>query len=81
MMMVIYYVKQDESFDIIKKEEAQGLVNGPEILNMMNDQKPLKLKYGQVVVFNPFILHGNVEFNSSMARIACSKISKIKMSH
>ena len=68
----VYYVKQDESFDIIKKEEAQGLVNGPEILNMMNDQKPLKLKYGQVVVFNPFILHGNVEFNSSMARIACS---------
>ena len=68
----VYYVKQDESFDIIKKQEAQGLVNGPEILNMMNDQKPLKLKYGQVVVFNPFILHGNVEFNSSMARIACS---------
>ena len=68
----VYYVKQDESFDIIKKEEALGLVNGPEILNMMNDQKPLKLKYGQVVVFNPFILHGNVEFNSSMARIACS---------
>tara|TARA_B100001564_G_C20656127_1_gene679280 strand:+ start:1291 stop:1992 length:702 start_codon:yes stop_codon:yes gene_type:complete len=68
----VYYVKQDESFNLIKKEEAQGLVNGPDILNMMNDQKPLKLKYGQVVVFNPFILHGNIEFNSSMARIACS---------
>ena len=68
----VYYVKQDGSYKIIKTEEAQGLVNGPNILNMMKDQKPLKLKYGQVVVFNPFILHGNVEFESSMARIACS---------
>ena len=67
-----YYVKQDQSYEIIKKEETKGLVNGPDILNMMNDHAPLKLKYGQVVVFNPFILHGNVEFNSSKARIACS---------
>jgi len=68
----VYYVKQDQSYEIIKKEETKGLVNGPDILNMMNDHAPLKLKYGQVVVFNPFILHGNVEFNSSKARIACS---------
>ena len=39
---------------------------------MMNDHAPLKLKYGRVVVFNPFILHGNVEFNSSKQEIACS---------
>jgi ectoine hydroxylase-related dioxygenase (phytanoyl-CoA dioxygenase family) len=39
---------------------------------MMHNQKPAKLKYGEVIVFNPFILHGNVDFQSDLARIACS---------
>ena len=29
-------------------------------------------KYGDVIIFNPFILHGNKDFNSNLARIACS---------
>jgi sporadic carbohydrate cluster 2OG-Fe(II) oxygenase len=68
----VYYIDQEESFKIIKKEHSEGLVNGPTILNMMQDQKPAKLNYGEVVVFNPFILHGNVGFSSDLARIACS---------
>lgn len=68
----VYYIKQDQSLEIIKKEHEEGLVNGPTILNMMHDQKPTKLKYGEVIVFNPFILHGNVSFDSDLARVACS---------
>ena len=49
-----------------------GLVNGPTVLNMMEKQKPPRLKFGQAIVFNPFVLHGNVTFNSKFARIACS---------
>ena len=40
--------------------------------NMMSDQKPEKLNFGQAVVFNPFLLHGNTVFNSDLARIACT---------
>ena len=68
----VYYIKQENSYSIIQNEEKQGLVNGPTVLNMMSNQEPLKLKYGEVVVFNPFILHGNIEFESELARIACS---------
>lgn len=68
----VYYIKQDQSLEIIKQEHEEGLVNGPTILNMMHDQKPAKLKYGEVIVFNPFILHGNVGFDSDLARVACS---------
>ena len=68
----VYYIDQEESFKIIKKEHDEGLVNGPTILNMMHNQKPAKLKYGEVIVFNPFILHGNIDFSSDLARIACS---------
>ena len=65
-----YYVDQKESLEIMKKEEAAGLVNGPTVLNMMQNQKPTSLKFGQAIIFNPFILHGNVTFNSKFVRIA-----------
>jgi sporadic carbohydrate cluster 2OG-Fe(II) oxygenase len=68
----VYYIDQEESFKLIKKEHDEGLVNGPTILNMMHNQKPAKLRYGEVIVFNPFILHGNIDFNSDLARVACS---------
>ncbi len=68
----VYYINQKESLKIMKKEEAKGLVNGPMVLNMMTTQKPLQLKFGQAVIFSPFVLHGNVAFNSKFARIACN---------
>tara|TARA_B100001175_G_scaffold314230_1_gene323184 strand:- start:301 stop:999 length:699 start_codon:yes stop_codon:yes gene_type:complete len=68
----VYYVPQEKSFETIKIEHNQGLVNGPTILNKMNSHKPVKLKFGEVIIFNPFILHGNVSFKSNLARIACS---------
>ena len=67
-----YLVDQKSSLEIMKKEERAGLVNGPTILNMMGKQKPAHLKFGQAVVFNSFVLHGNVPFNSESARIACN---------
>lgn len=68
----VYYIKQKQSLEIMKKEHSSGLVNGPTILNMMVDQKPTKLKFGEAIVFNPFILHGNITFDSEFARVACS---------
>ena len=68
----VYYIDREASLEVMKKEQAEGLVNGPTVLNMMEKQKPPRLKFGEAVVFNPFILHGNVTFNSKFARIACS---------
>ena len=68
----VFYVEQKKSLNLIKIEHSKGLVNGPTILSKKIDQKPPKLKYGEVIVFNPFILHGNIGFKSKLARIACS---------
>ncbi len=68
----VYYIKQDRSLKVMKKEQREGLVNGPTVLNMMENQKPTRLKFGQAIIFNPFILHGNIAFDSKFARIACN---------
>jgi sporadic carbohydrate cluster 2OG-Fe(II) oxygenase len=68
----VFYIDQTKSFKTIKKEHKQGLVNGPLILKNNYNEKPAKLKYGEVIIFNPFILHGNINFISNKARIACS---------
>ena len=67
-----YYINQKKSLEVMKKEQATGLVNGPTVLNMMQNQNPIPLKFGQAIIFNPFVLHGNVTFNSKFARIAYS---------
>ena len=56
----------------MKKEEAEGLVSGPEVLNFMASAKPPRLKFGQAIIFNPFVIHGNIPFKSDLARIACN---------
>ena len=68
----VYYIDQKRSLEIMKKEQEKGTVNGPMVLDMMADQKPEKLNFGQAIVFNPFVLHGNITFNSEFARIACT---------
>jgi sporadic carbohydrate cluster 2OG-Fe(II) oxygenase len=68
----VYYLEEAKSIDIMKIEESQGLVNGPTMFNMVHDEKAAKLKYGELIVFNPFVLHGNSDFESKLARIACS---------
>ena len=68
----VYYIEQNESLRMMKIEQNDGLSNGPRVLDLMQDQKPTKLKFGQGIVFNPFVLHGNVNFKSNLARIACN---------
>ena len=68
----VYVIDQEKSLEVMKKEEASGLVNGPTVLDMERYQKPCQIKFGQAVIFNPFVLHGNVSFNSKLARIGCS---------
>lgn len=68
----VFYYDNQQSINMIKSEEKEGLVNGPKVLNLKNSLKPKKLNYGEVIVFNPFILHGNTDFSSQLARIACS---------
>jgi sporadic carbohydrate cluster 2OG-Fe(II) oxygenase len=68
----VYYIDQKKSFEIMKKEEEEGLVNGPTVLNLITEQKPTLMKFGEAIIFNPFVLHGNVTFKSEFARIACN---------
>tara|TARA_B100000965_G_scaffold393355_1_gene404082 strand:- start:3698 stop:4402 length:705 start_codon:yes stop_codon:yes gene_type:complete len=68
----VYYIDLDKSSKIMKDEEKKGIVNGTKVLNLMDHQKPTKLKFGQAIIFNPFVLHGNIAFESNYARIACN---------
>ncbi len=67
-----YHIDLKTSLRIMKKEEKEGLVNGPRVLEMMGLKKPPRLKFGQAIIFNPFVLHGNIPFQSGFARIACN---------
>jgi len=67
-----YHIELKKSIDLMKKGEANGLVSGPEVLNFMENNKPPRMKFGQAIIFNPFVIHGNVPFNSEFARIACN---------
>ena len=62
----VYYFNQKRSLKV-EKEEEKGIVNGPKmILSMMSNQETEKIrKFGQAVVFNTFLLHGNTVFNSN----------------
>ncbi len=67
-----YHIELDQSIKIMKKEETEGLVSGPTVLNFMGNKKPPRLKFGQAIIFNPFVIHGNIPFKSNLARIACN---------
>ena len=67
-----YHIDLKTSLALMKKEEADGLVSGPEVLNFMGNKKPPRLKFGQAIIFSPFVIHGNIPFNSKLARIACN---------
>ena len=67
-----YHIELKQSIDLMKKEEIEGLVSGPKVLNFMGNKKPPRLKFGQGIIFNPFVIHGNIPFNSKLARIACN---------
>ena len=49
----------------MKEGEKKGLVNGPEVLDL--PEKVTKIKFGQAILFNPFVLHGNIPFSSKYA--------------
>lgn len=67
----IYYVNQKDSLSLMKnEEEKEGLVNGPKILDMRIKKKSITMSFGEAILFNPFVLHGNNNFNSNLARIA-----------
>lgn len=68
----VFYLDLNHSHEMIKQEQSTGIVNGPLILNKEYNEKPAKIKFGEVIVFCPFVLHGNINFNSNLARIACS---------
>ena len=66
----IYYINNKKSSRIMKQEQRNGIVNGPKILNMKINEKPASMKFGQAIIFNPFVMHGNNPFKSKLARIA-----------
>ena len=67
----IYYLDQRKSLSIIKKEEKlYGFANGEITLNTKVNLKKIPIKFGEAIIFNPFVMHGNNFFKSSLARIA-----------
>ena len=68
----VYYIDLEKSSKIMKDEELSGVVNGKRVLNLMENQKPTKLSFGEAIIFNPFVLHGNISFESEFARVACN---------
>ena len=67
-----YHIDIKQSVKIMRKEERDGLVSGPTVLNFMGNKKPPRIKFGQAIIFNPFVIHGNIPFKSNLARIACN---------
>ena len=68
----VFYINKNESRDIMMEEIKRGVVNSPWMFKLFENNKPLKMKYGEAIIFNPFIIHGNIPFVSEKARIACS---------
>jgi len=68
----IFYVPDKESFDVMQQEYEQGTVNSPFMFKSVRCREAPKLKFGEALIFNPFVIHGNMEFNAPLARIAVS---------
>lgn len=68
----IFYLPQDESYDLMIQEEARGLVNSPWMFEKVSDRTPQPIKFGEGIIFNPFVLHGSTPFYGDHARIAVS---------
>ena len=68
----MFYIPDKESFGVMQKEYDLGTVNSPYMFNSVVDQQIPKLEFGEALIFNPFVIHGNVEFKSSLARVAVS---------
>ena len=67
----IYYLDQTKSLSIIEKEEKlNGFANGEITLNTKFNFKKIPIKFGEAIIFNPFVMHGSNYFKSSLARIA-----------
>lgn len=68
----MFYVSDRESFDIMQQEYHLGTVNSPFMFNAVGKREAAKLKFGEALIFNPFVIHGNVEFDAPLARVAVS---------
>ncbi len=68
----MFYITDKESFGVMQKEHDRGTVNSPYMFNSVVNQQAPKLEFGEALIFNPFVIHGNVEFNSLLARVAVS---------
>ena len=68
----MFYIPDKESFGVMQQEHALGTVNSPYMFNSIVNRQVPKLEFGEALIFNPFVIHGNVEFDSVLARVAVS---------
>jgi len=68
----IFYLTDYESLAHLKKEMDLGVANGPQMFEAVGNPKATKLCFGDAVIFNPFVIHGNTPFESGNARLAIS---------
>ena len=63
----IYVVDQKRSMELMNESRAQGEVMGDSVLNFKCD--PVRMRFGQGAIFNPYVIHGSVEAAGPLARI------------
>jgi hypothetical protein len=68
----LFYLNSAESLYFMRNEIERGLVNSPYLYDNLGSRTAVKVNYGEVIIFNPFVIHGNVPFQGTMGRIACS---------
>ena len=68
----LFYLNSEESLFFMENEIKRGLVNSPYLYDNLGARTAVKVNYGEVIIFNPFIIHGNVPFQGTRGRIACS---------
>ena len=57
---------------------------GQRLAAALQNLGPSFIKFGQAIIFNPFVIHGNIPFESNYARIACNvrfQSSKLPLLH
>ena len=67
----IWLWDQEKTMKYFQEQDKNKAVTGENVLNT-DGKKPLKLKFGEAVVFNPFVLHGSIAHQNPLSRIGFS---------
>ena len=67
----IWLWDQERTMKCLQEESEKKTVMGDYLLST-TEKEPIRLKFGEAVIFNPFVLHGSLAHNNSLSRIGFS---------